>query len=104
MVSSKFENYTLEETEGLVKSEAFDQNWNQLHCYRPEAMLGSSWLQQGASFSKQQGFEHDSNAAFLNDDLGSELNMSAGTCACSWGLSSCTWNNMPAVCQMSDHR
>ncbi|PIN00110.1 hypothetical protein CDL12_27388 [Handroanthus impetiginosus] len=89
---------------GLVKSEAFDQNWNQLHCYRPEAMLGSSWLQQGASFSKQQGFEHDSIAAFLNDDLGSELNMSAGTCACSWGLSSCTWNNMPAVCQMSDHR
>ncbi|KAI3445192.1 hypothetical protein Pfo_001857 [Paulownia fortunei] len=99
--------------ECLVKSEAVDQSWildgerteflNQLDCSRPDAILGSSWLEQSASCSRQRGSATDSIAAFLSDDLGSELNMSAGTSASSWGLSSCTWNNMPAVCQMSDH-
>ncbi|XP_051113315.1 transcription factor MYB33 [Andrographis paniculata] len=109
---------TIKEKMPSVKSEVGDQGWildssskhkenlNQLVCSRPDAVLGSSWLA-----SKQ---DPDPIAAFISDDFGNDLNMCGGTCSVStstlttssssWGLGlgSCTWNNMPAVCQMSD--
>ncbi|KAK6163111.1 hypothetical protein DH2020_002952 [Rehmannia glutinosa] len=94
--------------ERLVKSESVDQIWipdgerkeiwNQLDCLRPDVIFGSSWVEQSASCSRQRGSPTDSIAAFFSDDL----NMSAETCDSSWGLSSCTWDNMPAVCHASD--
>ncbi|KAL0429472.1 UNVERIFIED_CONTAM: Transcription factor [Sesamum radiatum] len=94
----------------ILKSEAVDQCWlldrerngilNDFECTRPAAILGSCWLEQSASFTKKRGSATD---YILGDDLDSELNMSAGTSLSRLGLSSCTWNTMPAVCQMSDH-
>ncbi|XP_020551551.1 transcription factor GAMYB isoform X1 [Sesamum indicum] len=94
----------------ILKSEPVDQSWvldrerngilNDFDCIRPAATLGSCWLEQSASFAKQQASATD---YILGDDLGSELNMSSGTSVSSLGLSSCTWNTMPAACQMSDH-
>ncbi|KAK4414268.1 Transcription factor [Sesamum alatum] len=94
----------------ILKSEAVDQSWvldrerngilNDLDCTRPGGILGSCWLEQSASFTKRRGSETD---YVLGDDFGSELNMYAGTSVSSLGLSSCTWNTMPAVRQTSDH-
>ena len=47
----------------------------------------------------------DAIATLLGDDLSSEYkNMAAATSISNqaWGLGSCAWNNMPAVCQMSE--
>ncbi|KAL0464231.1 UNVERIFIED_CONTAM: Transcription factor [Sesamum latifolium] len=94
----------------ILKSEAVDQCrvldrernriLNDFDCTRPAAVLGSCWLEQSASFTKRRGSATD---YILGDYLGSELNMSAGASLSRLGLSSCTWNTMPAVCQMSDH-
>ncbi|KAI3448750.1 hypothetical protein Pfo_005415 [Paulownia fortunei] len=98
-----------------VKSDVFNQSWildgerkkilNHLDCSRPDAILGSYWFGQNASQLKQEGSATDAIAALLGDDLGTELkktSASASASASTWGLSSCSWNNMPAVCQMSD--
>ncbi|KAH6814844.1 hypothetical protein C2S51_023862 [Perilla frutescens var. frutescens] len=86
-----------------VKSEAFDPSWivdgeSKVDYSRPDAILGSCWVKQGSPGSKQKGPTADSNAARLGDNLGTNTSASAST----WGFSSCSWNNMPAVCQMSD--
>lgn len=91
-----------------MKSEVFDQSWilddeSKVDCSRPDAILGSCWVERTASCSKQQGSTTDAIAALLGDDLGTELkNTSASTSSSTWAFSSCSWNNMPAVCQMSD--
>ncbi|KAG8391068.1 hypothetical protein BUALT_Bualt01G0149400 [Buddleja alternifolia] len=86
-----------------VKSEVVDESWffdgetkdisNQMDCSRPDVILGSSWSTSG---SAQRGSVTDAIAVLLG---------SAGTStsASNRGLCSCTWNNMPSVCQMSDH-
>lgn len=93
-----------------VKSEMGDDSWildgerkeisAQFDFSRPDALLGSCWLQQGASCSKPRVLETGTTGAPLYEDLGSESNMSASDS--SWGYYSCSWNNMPPVCQMSE--
>ncbi|XP_057979970.1 transcription factor MYB33-like [Malania oleifera] len=99
-----------------VKSEPVDQAWNedaqkeeastQLDFSRPDTGLGSDWLEQGTGCSKDQGGMTDPIATFLGDDLNDEYKqMGAGgssSLSQGWGLGSCAWNNMPAVCQMSE--
>lgn len=72
---------------------------------RPDTLLASNWLEQGCVYDKDQTIMSDAIATLLGDDLSSEYkNMAAGTSISSqaWGLGSCAWNNMPAVCQMSE--
>ncbi|KAE8714783.1 Transcription factor MYB57 [Hibiscus syriacus] len=70
----------------------------------PDTLLASSWLEQGCDFDKDQTIMTDSIATLLGDGFSEYTNMAAGTSISShaWGLDSCTWNNMPAVCQMSE--
>ncbi|KAI8021617.1 Transcription factor GAMYB [Camellia lanceoleosa] len=97
-----------------VKSEADDQTWTmdgetketvtQLDFSRPDALLGSCWLGQSVACAKDQGIGTDARAVALGDDLGNDYkHMAAGTALSpGWGFVSCSWNNMPAVCQMSE--
>ncbi|KAA8519265.1 hypothetical protein F0562_013521 [Nyssa sinensis] len=76
----------------------------QLDFSRPDALLGSCWFDQSVAYAKDQGITTDAIAVLLVDDLGSDHNqMAAGTTSSQgWGLGSCAWNNMPAVCQISE--
>ncbi|PIN12679.1 hypothetical protein CDL12_14719 [Handroanthus impetiginosus] len=69
---------------------------NDLICSRPDAVLGSCWVEQSAS----QDSTTETIAALLGAELGTDMTTSAS--ASMWGLNSCAWNNMPAVCQMSE--
>ncbi|TYI29409.1 hypothetical protein ES332_A05G314800v1 [Gossypium tomentosum] len=72
---------------------------------RPDTLLASNWLEQGSGYDKDQAILTDAISSLLGDDLRSEYkNMAEGTSISSqaWGLDSCAWNNMPAVCQMSE--
>lgn len=96
-----------------VKSEPVDQAWTpdrekesgNLFVSQPDALLASDWFEHGSSYVKDPIVMNDAIATLLGDDLRSEYKqMSTGTSAPSqgWGFSSCAWNNMPAVCQMSE--
>ncbi|XAR54504.1 hypothetical protein NMG60_11029655 [Bertholletia excelsa] len=96
-----------------VKSESVEQNWildgvkkdgNQLDFSRPDALLGTCWIGPSVACSKGQDMMTDAITTALGDDLGHDYKqMSPGTpLNQGWGLSSCAWNNMPAVCQMTD--
>ncbi|XP_007010686.2 PREDICTED: transcription factor GAMYB [Theobroma cacao] len=101
-------------TESHVKSETADHVFTpeiqkeapiRLDSTRPDTLLASNWLEQGCVYDKDQTIMSDAIATLLGDDLSSEYkNMAAGTSISSqaWGLGSCAWNNMPAVCQMSE--
>lgn len=94
-----------------MKPEPVDQAWTpdkekettpQLDYTRPDALLASDWLEHSTGF-KDQGMT-DSIASILGDDLATDYrHMASGTSISNqvWGLGSCLWNNMPAVCQMS---
>ncbi|CAI0548936.1 unnamed protein product [Linum tenue] len=76
----------------------------------PDALLTSDWLEQGSGSGyggKDQVVMTDAIAALLGDDLSSDYKQmaAAGTSSApsqGWVLGSCPWNNMPAVCQMSE--
>ncbi|KAJ4831034.1 hypothetical protein Tsubulata_029339 [Turnera subulata] len=96
-----------------VKSEPLDQSWladgekqtpTRLDATRPDALLASDWLEQGSSYGKDQVVMTDAIATLLGDDLSNDYKQMAGgsTSSQGWGLGSCAWNNMPAVCQMSE--
>ncbi|KDP40595.1 hypothetical protein JCGZ_24594 [Jatropha curcas] len=97
-----------------VKSELVDQAWspererettNRLDITRPDALLASDWLGQGSGYVKEQVIMADNIATLLGDDLSSDykqISAGASTSNQGWGLGSCAWNNMPAVCQMSE--
>ncbi|KAL0380078.1 UNVERIFIED_CONTAM: hypothetical protein Sangu_0072100 [Sesamum angustifolium] len=66
----------------------------------PAHAIGSSLeekLPEKSSVADHSLFRHLLSLSYC------ELNMSSGTSVSSLGLSSCTWNTMPAVCQKSDH-
>ncbi|XVF41043.1 hypothetical protein PTKIN_Ptkin01aG0248400 [Pterospermum kingtungense] len=70
-----------------------------------DGLLASNWLEQGSGYDKDQTIMSDAIESLLGDDLSGEYkNMGAATSTSSqgWGLGSCAWNNMPAVCQMSE--
>ncbi|XVF00128.1 hypothetical protein REPUB_Repub03eG0258300 [Reevesia pubescens] len=101
-------------TESHVKSEPADHVLTpeiqkeapiRLDNSRSDTLLASNWFEQGSGYDKDQTIMSDAIATLLGDDLGSDYkNMAAGTSISSqaWGLGSCAWNNMPAVCQMSE--
>ncbi|XP_050232727.1 transcription factor MYB33 [Mercurialis annua] len=98
-----------------VKSELVDQPWSperdkgtdtQLDITRPDALLASDWLGQGSGFVKDQVIMTDNIATLLGEDLSNDykqMSTGASTSNQAWGLGSCAWNNMPAVCQISEH-
>ncbi|KAK8629441.1 hypothetical protein V6N13_078282 [Hibiscus sabdariffa] len=70
-----------------------------------DTLLASNWLEQDYGYHKDQAVMTGSMATLLGDDVSSEYrNMAAGTSISNqaWGLGSCAWNNMPAVCQMPE--
>ncbi|CAL1377132.1 unnamed protein product [Linum trigynum] len=77
---------------------------------RTDALLPSDWLEQGSGKGygvKDQVVMTDAIAALLGDDLSSDYKQMAASGTSSgpsqgWVLGSCAWNNMPAVCQMSE--
>lgn len=81
------------------------ESTKQLALTRPDVLLGSDWLEQSSGCGKEQAIVTDAIATLLGDDLATDYkHMAAGSSTSSqgWGLGSCAWNNMPAVCQMSD--
>ncbi|XP_022876626.1 transcription factor GAMYB [Olea europaea var. sylvestris] len=75
---------------------------NQLQNSRPDAVIGSCWLEQSTFCLKEHGTVMDDITALLGDDLDTEVKDTIpGTSALSseWCL---TWNNMPAVSQISE--
>ncbi|KAL4600386.1 hypothetical protein ACB092_11G195700 [Castanea dentata] len=97
-----------------VKSEPVDpastldmekETTTRLNFSRPDVLLASDWLQQSSGYIKEQSIMSDAIATLLGDDLATDYkHLASGTSISSqgWGLNSCPWNNMPAVCQMSD--
>ncbi|CAK7336404.1 unnamed protein product [Dovyalis caffra] len=96
-----------------VKSESIDQTWTadrekesstRLDIIHPDALLDSDWLEHDSTYGKDQVIMTDAIATLLGDDLGSEYKQMATGASIShgWGLGSCTWNNIPAVCQISE--
>ncbi|TYI85812.1 hypothetical protein E1A91_D04G022300v1 [Gossypium mustelinum] len=77
--------------------------WSDGRC--PDILLASNWPEQGSGYDKDETIMIDAIATLLSDDLSSEYtSMLAGTSVSSqvWEPSCCAWNNMPAVCQMSE--
>ncbi|KAG7554275.1 SANT/Myb domain [Arabidopsis suecica] len=67
---------------------------------RPDVLLASSWLDHGLGIVKETGSMSDALAVLLGDDIGNDyMNMSVGA---SSGVGSCSWSNMPPVCQMTE--
>lgn len=97
-----------------MKSEPVDLAWapdreketrTGLNFMRPDALLAGDWFEQSSGYMKDQSFMTDAIATILGDDLATDYkHMVPGTSTSSQGcgLRPCAWNNMPAVCQMSD--
>lgn len=71
----------------------------------PDALLASDWLEDGSGYVEDQDFMLDNIAPLLSDDFSSDfeqMSTGASTSNQGWGLGSCAWNSMPAVCQMSE--
>ncbi|KAL3829836.1 hypothetical protein ACJIZ3_018638 [Penstemon smallii] len=90
-----------------LEEKIHDEGWildgkTTFDCSRPDAILGSCWVEQSASSSKKRSHVTDAISSLLGDDMGDEYSTTTYASVSNWGLSSCTWNNMPAVCQMSD--
>lgn len=97
-----------------MKLEQVDQAWtpdrgkessNLYDLSQADALLSSDWLEQGSAYVKNPTVITDAIATFFGDDLSSEYKqMTTGTSTASqgWGFGSSAWNNMPAVCQMSE--
>lgn len=95
-----------------MKSEPVDQVWTpdgekeiSTRFSRPDALLGSDWLEHSTGHGKEQTIMTDAIATLLGSDCGSDYkHMGSGTSTLGqgqgWGLGSCAWNNMPAACQM----
>ncbi|XP_039063293.1 LOW QUALITY PROTEIN: transcription factor MYB33-like [Hibiscus syriacus] len=101
-------------TESHVKSEPADHVFTpeieketpiRLEGSRPDTLLSSTWLEPGSGYDEDQAILTDAISTLLGDDLSIDYkNMADGTSISgqAWGLDSCAWNNMPAVCQMSE--
>ncbi|XP_023515311.1 transcription factor MYB33-like [Cucurbita pepo subsp. pepo] len=97
-----------------VKSEPLDHVWtpdrekeakNGVEFTRPDALLASDWQGQSSGIEKETTSMTDALTLLLGDDLAADykhLPSGISTTHSGWGLDSCSWNNMPPVCQMSD--
>lgn len=80
------------------------ESYTQLDITRPDALLDSDWLEHDSGYGKDQVIMTEAIATLLGDDLSSEYKQMAAGASTDhgWGLGSCSWNNVPAVCQMSE--
>lgn len=97
-----------------VKSEPLDHTWTPdrekearsgIEFTRPDALLASDWQDRSSGIVKDTTDVADALTLLLGDDLAADykhLPTGISTTHSGWGLDSCSWNNMPAVCQMSD--
>ncbi|GKV39685.1 hypothetical protein SLEP1_g47421 [Rubroshorea leprosula] len=94
----------LEPTEHVWTSEVQKDTLAQLDYHCPDTLFGSSWLQHGSGYGKDQAIMTDAIATLLGADYGSEYKTISPRTSSSqeWGLGSCAWNIMPGVCQMSE--
>lgn len=72
---------------------------------RPDFLLGSDWYEQCSGNDQNQSIFYDATSMFLEDQSATNyIHMTAGTSNPSQvrEFGSCAWNNMPAVCQVSD--
>lgn len=72
---------------------------------RPDFLLASEWHEQGSGHVKSQAITTNATSTLHEDDSAIDYkHMTAGTSKSSqvWEHCSCAWNNMPAICQVSD--
>ncbi|KAJ8755481.1 hypothetical protein K2173_019279 [Erythroxylum novogranatense] len=77
----------------------------QLGISDPDGLLTSEWFEQSSVHIKDQVTMTDAIVTLLGDDLSNDYKQMASGASTSnqgWGLGSCSWNNMPAVCQMTE--
>ncbi|KAI5421016.1 transcription factor MYB65 isoform X1 [Lathyrus oleraceus] len=99
----------------MVKSENIDHVWSPdsenyitslLNDTRPDLVLDSDWYEPCSGHDKNQSIVTDATSMFQEDQLATDYKhmTAAGTSNPSqvWEFSSFGWNNMPAVCQVSD--
>lgn len=98
----------------IVKSEPLDHAWtpdrekaakNGVEFTRPDALLASDWQDRSSGIVEDTTNVTDAISLLLGDDLAADyehLPTGISTSHLGWGLDSCSWNNMPAVCHMSD--
>lgn len=71
---------------------------------RPDALLGSVWLDDGSQSAKDQSVFNDAIAILLGQDLCNEYkhlpSEPPSMLVQGFGLDSDPWNNMPSACQM----
>lgn len=71
----------------------------------PDALLVSDWFEQSSGCVKDHGIMTDAIATLLGDNSAADFELIPSTSSPAsqeFGFSYCAWNNMPAVCQMSD--
>ena len=76
-----------------------------LNFSQPDFLLGSDWYEQCSGNDRNQSIFYDATSMFLDDQSATDYkHMTAGTSNPSQvrEFGSCAWNNMPAVCQVSD--
>lgn len=74
---------------------------SQMDFTRPDALLVSDWFEQSSGCVKDHGIMTDAIATLLGDNSAADFELIPSTSQ-EFGFSYCAWNNMPAVCQMSD--
>lgn len=91
-------NVKTETTEGVKTPDGVDKEISTQLEFRPDALLGGDCFEQSSDYAK------DLVALLSEDFCGDYKHMSSGTSTSSqgWGLGSCSWNNMPAVCHISE--
>ncbi|KAH8512636.1 hypothetical protein H0E87_006063 [Populus deltoides] len=97
-------NMKLEPVDHTWTADREKESYTQLDITRPDALLDSDWLEHDSGYGKDQVIMTEAIATLLGDDLSSEYKQMAAGASTDhgWGLDSCSWNNMPAVCQMSE--
>ncbi|CAN6453894.1 unnamed protein product [Victoria cruziana] len=100
---------------GTTKVEAVEQVSNpstdanelglDIHLTKPDELLMSDWFEQGSECVKEQSNVVNTFATFLGEEFYNDYKqLQTKTLALnqSRALGSLPWNNMPAVCQMSE--
>ncbi|XP_010452523.1 PREDICTED: transcription factor GAMYB-like [Camelina sativa] len=91
---------TQQNADGIPPRQREKKRKSLLDITRPDVLLASSWLDHGLGIAKESGSMSDALTVLLGDDIGNEyMHTSVGA---SSGVGSCSWSNMPPVCQMTE--
>lgn len=97
-----------------MKSEYVDHVWSPDSAYiksllnnsRPDFVLDSDWYEPCSGLGNNQAIATDATSMFQEDQLATDFKHMTAAATSNpsqvWELSSFGWNNMPAVCQVSD--